>query len=289
MLVHLKEILEKAKKENYAIGAFNTSNLEVTLGIVQAAVAKKAPIIIQVSETAIQYAGLKPITHIVETIAKNEAVKIPIALHLDHGKSFHSITECIEAGFSSIMIDASDLAFDENISLTKKAVDYAHKKGVLAQGELGEVIRGRRGVVNQLEREIGMTDPKEAEEFVKKTNVDTLAVAIGNVHGIWKLQLGVPKLDIERLKEICKRVKIPLVLHGASGLKKEEINEAIKFGIRIVNIDTEIRLAFINSLRKVLEQNGQEYDPRKILVPAIKAVQQLVEEKIEMFGSANKG
>jgi fructose-bisphosphate aldolase class II len=278
MLVHLKEILEKAQQGNYALGAFNPCNLETTIGIVRGAVAKQKPVIIQVSEGTIDYAGLKPITHIVKTIAKNEAVDVPVALHLDHGRSFHSIAECIKAGFSSIMIDASDLPFDENIALTKQAVDYAHQHGVLAQGELGEVVRDVAKI-----NEATLTDPAQAEEFVKATGVDTLAVSIGNIHGIIKMRKGVPKLDLERLKSIHEKVKIPLVLHGASGLGAAEIKKAIGLGIRIINIHTEVNLAFTETLRWALTKSPEEVDPRKYLSQAIEAVQKMVEEKLEMF------
>lgn len=286
-LEHIKNLVKKAHREKYGIGAFNTQNLEITLGIVKGAMAVRAPIIIQVSETTIEYAGLKPITHIVKTVAKNLAVNIPVALHLDHGRKFQSIVECIEAGFSSIMMDASDLPFDENVALTRKAVEYAHKRGVWAQGELGR-LKGVEDVVKVKEREAFMTDPAEAEEFVKKTGVDTLAVSIGNIHGIVKFKKGVPKLDLKRLKEISEKVKIPLVLHGASGIKKEEIRKAVKLGINIINIDTEIRLAFTNSVRDILKSDSELYDPRKVLTPAIDAVAQVVSEKIKMFGSAGK-
>lgn len=282
MLIHLREILKEAQNKNYALGAFNTSNLEITLGIINGAIAKKSPVIVQISEATIDYAGLKPITQIVQTIAKSKAINIPVILHLDHGKNFRSIAECIKAGFSSIMIDASDLPFDENVALTKQAVDYAHKHGVLVQGELGTVVRD----VSQF-REAFFTDPDQAAEFVKATGVDTLAVSIGNVHGIIKMRQGVPKLDFERLKTIYEKVEIPLVLHGASGLAKEEIEKAIELGIRIINIHTEIDLTFTQALRWTLIKAPEEVDPRKIFSQAIKAVQKIVEEKLEMFGLVN--
>lgn len=290
MLVHLKKLVEKAEKENYAIGAFNTSNLEITLGIARAAVKLKAPVIIQVSERTIKFAGLKPITHIVETIAKNEAVGVPVVLHLDHGKKFSSVAECIEAGFTSIMIDASDLAFDENVKITKMAVDYAHKRGIWVQGELGRVVKGLDEVEKNKVREETMTDPNEAGEFVKETGVDILAAAIGNVHGVDKIFSGVPELDYKRLGQIKAKIgKIPLVLHGASGIKGKDIKKAINSGVRVVNIDTEIRLAFTNALRDSLLKYKTEIDPREIMKEPIDAVQKLVEEKIIMFGSEGKG
>jgi len=285
MIVSLKSLIEDAKKKKYAVGAFNTANLEVTLGIINAAVDQQAPVIIQVSETTIEYAGLKPITHIVETIAKNAAVNVPVALHLDHGRSFHSVAECINAGFSSIMIDASDLPYDENVALTKQAVDYAHKKGVWAQGELGRV-KGSEDWVIVKDKEAYMTDPAEAADFVKKTGVDTLAVSVGNVHGIYKLRKGVPKIDQERLRLIHKKIpQVPLVLHGASGLPESDIAAGIKNGIRIINIDTELRLAFTDKIRETLNRRREEYDPRKVLEPSIEAVKKVVARKIELFRS----
>ncbi len=287
MLVHLKKLLKDAQTKKYALGAFNVENLETTLGVVRGAMQAKSPVIIQVSETSIQYAGLKAITAIVEVISRDEAGDIPIALHLDHGKSFRSVAECIRQGFSSIMMDASDMPLTENIILTKQAVDYAHKKEVLVQGELG-VVKGLEEVTPE-ERKKMMTDPEDAEEFVAKTSVDTLAVAVGNVHGILKMQKGNPGLDFERLEMIHKRIpKTPLVLHGASGLASSEIKEAIKHGIRIINIDTDLRLVFTTVLRDTLGRDSSVFDPREVLKPSISALKAVVKEKLEIFGSANK-
>ena len=220
MLVHIKTILKKADKESYAIGAFNTQNLELTLAIARAAVAQHAPVIIQISENTIRYAGLKPITHIVETIAKNNTDEVPIALHLDHGKSFLVVAECIKAGFSSIHIDGSELPYDENVSLTKESVAYAHKHGVWAQGELGTIL-GKEGLLRRRKKQIApeeyMTDPDKAVAFVKETRVDTFAMSIGNMHGMF---VGEEKLDLKRLKEIDKKVKQPLVLKRKAAAPK---------------------------------------------------------------------
>ncbi|MDD5040307.1 MAG: class II fructose-bisphosphate aldolase family protein, partial [Patescibacteria group bacterium] len=254
MLVHLKELLKHAADHEYTLGAFNVENLETTLGVVRAAVAKRSPIILQVSETSIRYAGLKAITNIVQTISSVEAGVIPIALHLDHGKTFRSVAECIRVGFSSIMMDASDMPFMENVLLTKQAVDFAHGREVLVQGELG-VVRGLEEVSPE-ERAKLMTKPEEAEEYVRKTGVDALAVAVGNVHGIIKMRKGNPDLDLGRLEAIHNAIPaIPLVLHGASGLPQSEIFEGMKRGIRIINIDTEIRLSFSNAPREMLMKN----------------------------------
>ncbi len=285
MLVTVRELIDHATKNGYAVGAFNTVNLEMTLGIIRGAVDARAPVIIQVTETTIEYAGLKPITHIVETIAKNAAVNVPVALHLDHGKSFRSIAECIHAGFSSIMIDASDVPYDENVTLTKQAVEYAHKHQVLAQGEIGQLKRADDSLA-ALYREKYMTDPAEAERFAKATGVDSLAVAVGNVYGIAKLEHGAPPLDLGRLEDIHRRLpRLPLVLHGASGLKRDEVRSAIERGVRVINIVTEVELTFTRRLRSTLKVHEQEYDPRVLLEPSIDAVRELVIMKLKDFGA----
>lgn len=286
-LVHIKNLLREASRKKYTLGAFNTQNLETTLGILRAADANRAPLVIQISEATIDYAGLEPIVQIVKTAAKNLGLRTPVALHLDHGKKFQSIVDCIKAGFSSIMMDASHLPFRENVALTRKAVQYAHKHGVFAQGEIGR-LKGVEDVVKVSEHEAFMTHPDEAAEFARKTGVDTLAVSIGNVHGIAKIREGVPKLDLLRLKEIGKKVRVPLVLHGASGIPAAEIKKAIKFGIRVINIDTELRLAFTDSLRKTLGKDKNIFDPRKVLTPAMDAVEKVVTEKTKIFGAAGK-
>ncbi|MFH1456552.1 MAG: class II fructose-bisphosphate aldolase [Patescibacteria group bacterium] len=284
MLVHIKEIIPKAEKGGYAIPAFNTFNLEVTLAIVRGAVAQNSPVIIQVSEKTIEYAGLKPITHIVETIAKNEAVNVPVALHLDHGKSFRSVAECIHAGFSSIHIDASELPLDENTILTKQVVDYAHKNSVWAQGELGTIL-GKKEILDEKiseNLEKFMTNPDQAQEYVKKTKVDTFAPSVGAMHGLF---VGKEKINQEILKQIKHQINIPIVLHGASGVSDEDIRQAISNGVVIINIDTRIRETFSNTLRETLMTHQQEMDPRKILTPTIDAIQKVIEEKIILFGS----
>lgn len=286
MLVSLQQLVKKAQTGGFALGAFNTENLETTLGIIRAAVDVHSPVVIQVSETTIEYAGVKPITHIVETIAKNAAVDVPVALHLDHGKKFWSIAECIHAGFTSVMMSASDMPLDENIALTKQAVDYAHARGVWAQGELGRV-RASDDYIATIHREEYLTDPAQAKIFVDATKVDTLAVAIGNVWGVEKLSKGPPPLDESRLKAIHKLIpNIPLVLHGASGLPKKQIDLARANGVSIINIDTELRCAFTTQLRATLDEDKRRYDPREVLEPSINAVRDLVAEKLTMFGSA---
>ncbi|MBI3115667.1 MAG: class II fructose-bisphosphate aldolase [Candidatus Kerfeldbacteria bacterium] len=289
MLVSVRQLLQHAAKHQYAIGAFNTVNLEMTLGIIRAAVEVQAPVIITVTETTIEYAGLKPITHIVETIAKNSAVNVPVALHLDHAKSFRSIAECIHAGFSSIMIDASDLPFDENVILTRQAVDYAHKRNALAQGEIGNV-KTAEEFAAAADRQRYLTDPREAVAFVKATGIDTLAVAVGNVYGRGKMRQGAPPLDLDRLAAIHESIPdIPLVLHGASALKHEQLEAAIGRGIKIINIVTELELAFTDQLRQTARELPDEYDPRDLLEPSIDAVEALTADKLRLFGSEGRG
>lgn len=287
MLVHIKKIISKAEKGNYAVPAFNTFNLEVTLAIIRGAMEKNSPVIIQISEKTIEYAGLKPITHIVQTIAKNEAVTVPVALHLDHGRSFRSVAECIHAGFSSIHIDASELPFDENIVLTKQAVDYSHKHSVWAQGELGAILGQKNINNNNIEEDIAksLTNPDEAGKFVKETNIDTFAPAVGAAHGIFR---GHEKINQEKLKLIQEKTNLPLVLHGASGVSDKDIKESIKNGVRIINIDTRLRQEFTKTLRETLMTHKFEIDPRTILKPSIDAVQKAVEEKIVLFDSVGK-
>lgn len=275
--------MEEARKRKYAVGAFNTSNLEVTQGIIRAANERKSPVVLQVSETTIKYAGLRAITQIVLKVAEREGKDIPVALHLDHGRSFHSITECIKAGFSSVMIDASDLSIEENVALTRQVVEFAHEKKVFVQGELGRVggMHGRVGLGRK--GDLIYTRPREAKEFVERTNVDSLAVSIGTAHGLYKAKL---RFDI--LREIRKVVNLPLVLHGASGVAPQDIRRVIKGGINKINIDTELRIAFTRALKLSLLKQKKEIDPRKILAPATEAVSNKVSEKLELFGSVDK-
>ena len=300
-----KELLNLAKKGGYAVGAFNMNNLEILQAIVFAGEVEKSPAIIAVSEGAIQYAGLPFIVSMVRTAS--DQTSIPLSLHLDHGKDLDIIQSCIENGFTSVMIDGSHLDFQENIAMTKMVVDWAKKKAVSVEAELGR-LKGIEDKVSVEEREAFLTDPQGAEEFVKKTEVDALAIAIGTSHGAYKFK-GEVKLDFERLKEIARRVDIPLVLHGASGvprsvLEKAErfgaklpgakgipddaIQKAISLGIAKINIDTDLRLSFIGAIREVLANKPEEFDPRKILGPSREAIKQTVQSKMKLFGSSGK-
>lgn len=287
MLVRYSELFKKDFAGQYAIPAFNTHDLETTMGIALAAQAKHAPVIIEVSPGTIEYAGLNNIERIVASVVSDPKIAAPIALHLDHTKDEESIKRAIAAGFSSVMIDGSRLPLEKNIELTKRVVDYAHKKGVWVQGELGK-IRGNEDWVSVSDAEELFTDPDEAEEFVERTGVDTLAIAVGTIHGIVKYRENItPHLDIERIKTIRQRVGKPLVLHGASNVPGDQLKAAIAAGICVVNIDTELRLAFAKAVRKVLE-DPEVFDPRKMLTPAIEAVKAAAENKIEELSAGNR-
>lgn len=282
MLVTGIELLSKAHKEGYAVGAFNTNNLEITQAIIEAAEEMKSPVIIQVSEGGLKYAGIETISTIVRTLAGKASV--PIALHLDHGTDFNNVMKCLRNGWTSVMMDASKLPLEKNIEVTRNVVSIAHGMGVSVEAELGK-IGGTEDNVTVDEREASMTDPDEALTFVKETGVDYLAISIGTAHGPYK---GEPKLDFERLKKIKEMLNIPLVLHGASGVPEDSIKTAVSLGINKINIDTDIRQAFAWRLREVLKEDQKVYDPRKILGPCKDAMKEVVKNKMKLFGSAGK-
>jgi len=276
-LVDLKTLMTKAKEGKYAVGAFNCNNMEIVQAIIQAAEAEKSPVIIQASQGAIKYAGIAYITGLVRVAAAQASV--PVCLHLDHGTSFEQVIRCIRDGFTSVMIDGSHLPLEENIALTKKVLDVARAVGVSVEAELGK-IGGTEDDISVSEREALMTDPAEAKHFVEKTGVDALAVAIGTAHGRYK---GEPQLDFDRLKRVNELVSIPIVLHGSSGVPDEAIRTAIQLGVRKINIDTNIREAFVKGVREALAVDPDEIDPRKILGPAREEMTRVVREKIRLF------
>jgi fructose-bisphosphate aldolase class II len=278
----MAELLEKAQAGGYAVGAFNINNLEFVQGIVEAADEERSPIILQASEGALKYVGLEYSVAIARVAA--DCVSVPVAIHLDHGQSFSQAMQCIRAGFSSVMVDGSKYSLSENIALTKKVVEAAHAVGVTVEGELGK-ITGTEDNVFVSEAESLFTDPGEAEIFVRETGVDAIAVAIGSAHGHYKLA---PKLDFERLKEIKKRVGIPVVLHGGSGIPDESVREAIRLGVHKVNINTDNMQAFTDKIREILNADPHVFDPRKILGPAKEAMKVVIREKIRLFGSNGK-
>lgn len=282
MLVTGIELLKKANEEGYAVGAFNTNNLEITQAIVEAAEEMKSPAIIQVSEGGLKYAGIETISAIVRTLASRASV--PIALHLDHGTDFNNVMKCLRNGWTSVMMDASKLPLEKNIEVTKNVVNIAHGMGVSVEAEIGK-IGGTEDNVTVDEREAAMTDPDEAYKFAKETDVDYLAISIGTAHGPYK---GEPKLDFDRLKKIKEMLKMPIVLHGASGVPEADIRKAVSLGVNKINIDTDIRQAFAARLRELLKEDGEVYDPRKILGPCKEAMKEVVKSKMRMFGSEGR-
>jgi fructose-bisphosphate aldolase class II len=282
-LVSVKDLMVEADKGSYAVGAFNLNNLEILQAIIAAAEAERAPVILQASQGAIKYAGIKYIVAMAKVAA--EEASIPVALNLDHGTSFEQAMRCIRAGFSAVMIDGSKYDFEENVKLTKRVVDVAHAVGVSVEGELGR-IGGTEDDISVDEKDAFLTPTDSAVEFSERTGVDLLAVSIGTAHGVYK---GEPKLDFQRLKEINSMVNIPIVLHGASGISDKDIQTAISLGVRKINIDTEIRMAFVKGINGVLAENPDEIDPRKILGRAREEMTAIVRQKIRLFGSNGKG
>jgi len=298
-LITSTEMFKKALNKDYAIGAFNVNNMEIIQGIVDAAIIEKAPVILQVSAGARKYAKPAYLVHLVKAAVEDTGVDV--VLHLDHGADFEICKDCVDNGFTSVMIDGSHFPFEENIEVTKKVVEYAHDHGVVVEAELGK-LSGIEDAVHVSEAEASFTVPEEAAEFVEKTGVDSLAVAIGTSHGAFKFK-GTPYLDFDRLDAIHKLIpNTPLVLHGAStvipefvvecnkfggnipgaqGVPEEMILEAVKHGVCKVNIDTDIRLAMTASIRKYLVEHPEEFDPRKYLGPARDAVQAMVSHKIK--------
>ncbi|MFA5880638.1 MAG: class II fructose-1,6-bisphosphate aldolase [Eubacteriales bacterium] len=281
-LVPISDLLKKAEEGGYAVGAFNCNNMEIVQAIIAAAEAERSPVIMQASQGAIKYAGIEYITALANIAAENASV--PVALHLDHGTSFEQVMMCIRKGFSSVMIDGSKLPFEENIELTNRVIAVARAVGVSVEAELGK-IGGTEDDIYVNQRDALFTKPEEAKEFVERTGVDALAVAIGTAHGQYK---GIPELDFPRLEKIRSLVNIPIVLHGSSGVPDEAIAKAIKLGVRKVNIDTNIREAFVQGARDVLNKDAKEIDPRKMLGPARAAAIEIIREKIRLFGSSGK-
>lgn len=306
MLVSGIEILNKAHKESYGVGAFNFVNFEMLNAIFMAADVAKSPIIVQASEGAIKYMGIDMAVGLVK-ILSNRYPHIPVALHLDHGTSFESCKKAVDAGFTSVMIDASHHPFKENLEMTKEVVAYAHSKGVSVEAELGRLM-GIEDNISVDEKDAVLINPDEAEEFVKATQVDYLAPAIGTSHGAFKFK-GEPKLDFERLQEVKAHTNIPLVLHGASaipdyvreaflatggdlkgskGVPFAFLQEAVKGGINKVNIDTDLRIAFIAEVRRVANSDNTQFDLRKFFTPAMEFVTKLMVERMGVLGSAGK-
>jgi len=297
-LVTSKELFKRAYDEKFAIGAFNVNNMEIIQGIVDAAKEEKAPLILQVSAGARKYASPIYLKKLVEAAVEDS--NLPIVLHLDHGDSFEICKQCIDDGFTSVMIDASHLPFEENIATTKKVVEYAHDRGVVVEAELGR-LSGIEDAINVDEKDASFTVPEEAVEFVERTGVDSLAIAIGTSHGAYKFK-GEPRLDFERLEKISKLLpNYPLVLHGAStvlpefvnlcneyggdipgaqGVPEDMLRKAASLGVCKINIDTDLRLAMTAAIRKNLIENPSNFDPRKYLGDGRTAIKEMVRHKI---------
>ena len=306
-LVTTTEMFKKAYEGGYAIGAFNVNNMEIVQGITRAAKKLNAPVILQCSAGARKYASHDYLVAMVKAAA--EETGLPIALHLDHGPDFETCKACIDGGFTSVMIDGSSKPYEENIALTKKVVEYAHAHGVVVEGELGTLA----GVEDDVKVEAGnesYTRPEEVEDFVNRTGVDSLAIAIGTSHGAYKFK-GEAKLDFPRLETICEKLpNYPLVLHGASSVPHEFVEECNKYGGNVgdargvpedmlrraatmgvckINVDTDIRLALTASIRKYMVEHPEAFDPRKYLGPARDAVRNMVAHKIhDVMGSSGK-
>ena len=281
-LVTLRDVLGKAEKGGYAVGAFNANNMEIVQAIIESAVEERSPVIIQASQGAIKYAGLDFIVAMVKAAARG--VKIPVVLHLDHGTDYEQVIRCIRYGFSSVMYDGSKLPLEENIAMTRRVVEIARAVGVSVEGELGK-IGGTEDDVTVEEREALFTEPEEAERFVRETEVDALAVAVGTAHGPYKFE---PKLDYPRLKRIKELVTTSIVLHGSSGVPDEAIKQAVALGVTKINIDTQIRQAFVQAVTAYMQANPADIDPRKILAPGKEAAKKIIKEKMRLFGCSGK-
>lgn len=306
-LVTTKEMFEKSMKEGFAIGAFNVNDMEIVQGIVDAAAEENSPVILQASSSAIKYARPSYLKKMVE--AALEEHNIPIVLHLDHGPDFETCKACIDAGFTSVMIDGSKYDFEENVALTKQVVDYAHPRGVVVEAELGK-LAGIEDDVNVAASDAMYTDPEQAKEFVERTGCDSLAIAIGTSHGAYKFK-GEAKLRFDILAKVKALIpNTPIVLHGAStvipelvemcnkygadipgakGVPDEILHEASKSGVSKINVDTDLRLAMTAAIRKEFVENPSVFDPRKYLGPARELIKETVQHKIrDVFGSSNK-
>jgi fructose-bisphosphate aldolase class II len=277
-LVTSKEILQAAVEGRFAVGAFNANNMEQVQGIVDAAVEERAPVILQVSQGAIRYAGLEFAAAMVKTAAAQ--ADVPVVLHLDHGTDFDQNILCLRAGFTSLMYDGSKTPYEENVRVTKRVVYIAHVCGIPVEAELGCVLQ--RGASEE-EVCAAMTDPDQARDFVERTGCDSLAIAVGSVHA---MEQAKAELDIERIKAVREKVDIPFVLHGSSGVTEESEVEAIQHGIAKINVATLLNIAFTDATKQALADMPENTDPRKVLVHSRDAVKEVVRHKIRLFGGS---
>lgn len=281
-LISSTEMLQIARKNKYAVGAFNVHTLEMLQAVVEAAVETESPLIIQSTVGTVKHLGPDYIAEAAKVAA--DRTGLPIALHLDHCTDFSTIVQCIRAGYTSVMIDASMFAFEENVERTLKVMEIALAAGVNVEAELGKV-GGVEDDIVVADHEAMLADPEDCRRFVELTGVPTLAPAIGTAHGIYK---GEPNIDFDRIAKIAETVDVPLVLHGGSGIPAEQVKRAVCLGMAKMNVATELRIAFSNAIKDVFAVNVEENDPRKYMVPAKEAVKRLAMEKMELCGCIGK-
>ena len=282
-MVTLRELLYPASEKGYAVGSFNFYGLENLQGILWAAAEKESPVIVQASPGAVKHMGEKGVCGLARGLIEDYGVKA--ALHLDHATDFDLICRCIDNGFSSVMVDASKQSFEENVELTQKVVEYAKKHGVSVEAELGR-LGGAEEEIKVSDREVLFTDPSEAARFVALTGVDALAVAVGTAHGFYRFE---PKIDFARIREIHEKTEVALVLHGGTGISDEDLRRAIAAGISKINVGTELWYnGYGNTMKKYAEQMPLNSDPRKVMAKVREACRDIVERKMEVFGSAGR-
>jgi tagatose 1,6-diphosphate aldolase GatY/KbaY len=281
-ILSTKQILINAMRENYAVPAFNIHNLETIQGVLETAAEMRSPVILAGTPSTVNYAGGEYIVAIANTAAQK--YNIPIAIHLDHFQNIEDIIKYIDIGFKSCMIDASHEGFNENIRITREVVEYAHSKGATVEAELGR-LGGQEDDLSVDFEKVSYTDPCSAAEFIKRTGIDSLAVAIGTAHGLYR---GEPRLDFERLKKIRALVDIPLVLHGASDIPDEKLKKAIEYGISKVNIATDLKIPFAEAVKKYFQEYPTATDPRKYITPGKIAMKEVAKHKIQVCSSANR-
>ena len=278
-LVTATEILAPARTDGYAVGAFNCINIEFARAVVDSAQALNSPVIVALTTGALKYAGWQALPAAVRAMA--DAASVPVVMHLDHGLNLPDIERALRAGFSSVMIDASEHSFEDNIRLSRAAAEMAHAAGASLEAELGQI----GGKEEEIEAAGAMTDPTTVPEFVASTGLDVLAAAFGSVH---QKAVRDAKLDLTRLEQISARTSVPIVLHGGSGVPFESVQAAIKRGVAKVNVGTELQRRFSRTLRETLNAQPDEWDARKLIAPSIRALEAIVRERIEVFGSASK-
>lgn len=282
-LESMKDMMIKGKKEGYAIGQFNLNNLEYTQAILQAAQDEQSPVILGVSEGAARYmGGFTTVVNMTKGLIHDLKITVPVAIHLDHGSSFEKCKEAIDAGFTSVMIDASSKPLAENIEITKSVVAYAHERGVSVEAELG-VVGGQEDDI--IAEGVIYADPAECKELVEKTGIDCLAPALGSIHGPYK---GEPNLGFKEMEEISSQSDLPLVLHGGTGIPTKDIQRAISLGTSKINVNTENQIEGTKAVREALAADTEVYDPRKFLTPMRDAIKKTVSGKMREFGSSQK-